>query len=325
MLASTSRARAIRLIAACSAVLLGVGYLGCGGGSDQVVARVAGSPIYMQMLSHWTSVVTTAAPDPAGPATPSKARALDFLIAAQWLVQEAHNVGVRVTAAESEKQLELLRFDQVERLSYAPLPKDTELRGLLMSSRVARADRLWLMRLSLLSVRIEGLRLSQARRNVTPQQIATYYREHRRSFVQREWRELEIIGNFHKAVVAKAKREVEAGANFLSVARRVSVDSEAPRGLQSLYRGQEEPPFEKVVFAAKPGVLEGPTEYGFFYIFKVLRAKPERRLTLAESEARIRRLLGGQQASGPLLPALEREWISRTRCVSGVAASRCRK
>jgi hypothetical protein len=319
---SLSRAKAI-CVMTCSLAVLGVDGLGCGGASEQGVARVGRSPISKRTLGHWTSVSAAVDPALAASKTSARRRALDFLIASRWLTGEASEAGVRVSSVESRKQLELLRYDQLEGLTYEPLPKDAQLRSLLTSSRVALADRLWLMRLSILAARIERLRLSQAQREVTREQIARFYGRHRRSFVQRAWRELEIIGNFHKAVVVRAKREVEAGASFLSVARRVSVDSEAPKGLQSLARGDEEPPFEKVVFGARPGVLVGPVEYGFFYIFTVPRSRPERQLTLAESENRIRRRLAEERASGDLLSAFERKWMTRTSCQPTFVVSRC--
>ncbi len=316
--------KAIRLMA-CSLAVLGVNGLGCGGTAEHSVATVGRSPIFQEVLDHWTSVSAAVGPDSHEGAKSARKRALELLIVSRWLTAEASEARVEVSSAESKKQLKLPRYDQLEGSTYHPLPKDSQLRALLTSPHVAPSDRLWLMRMSMLAARVEGRRYSQAQKEITREQITSFDRHNRRSFVQRAWREIEILGNYHKTAVAKAKGQIEAGADFLSLARRVSIVPEAPNGLQSMAHGEEEPPFDKVVFAAMPGALVGPDKNGFYFIFKVLRARPERQLTLAGSEKDIRLRLADERASGELLSVFERKWISRTSCRPAFVVSKCRQ
>ena len=136
---------------------------------------------------------------------------------------------------------------------------------------------------------------------------------------------MEILGSHEKSVVAKAKREIEGGADFLKVAKRFSIDTEAPEGLQDFYKGQEEPPFERVVFAAKPGVLSGPEKYQLYYLFRVSKFTPSRELTLPQAEAAIRRqiALSHQAQSAGVLRLLDKRWAATTRCTTPDTARVC--
>jgi hypothetical protein len=304
---------------------LAVAAPGCAGSNEQTVARVGAGAITTRTLAHWASVIAGANSFRTDATPSSKMVALGFLIDARWMIEDARELGLSVSSAECSKQLDSLRYDQREHLAYRSLPKDPQLRKLLIDPSVDTHDKLWLMRLSLLAAQIERRRLSQAQMSVNRTQIARFYRHHRASFLQRQWREIEILGNYERAVVLKAKRQVEAGRDFISVARSVSIDPEAPQGLQSLSRGQEEPPFEKVVFAARPGVLVGPVRYGFYYLFRVLRARSRRYLTLAETEAAVRRRLAEERAAVGLPATFERKWIARTSCRPGFVIPQCKQ
>jgi hypothetical protein len=78
-----------------------------------------------------------------------------------------------------------------------------------------------------------------------------------------------------------------------------------------------------VVFAAAPHVLVGPVRYGFYYLFRVVKAIPAHRKPLAQAEAAIRRKLAFRRASTELLAAFEAKWVARTRCRSGYVVAQC--
>ncbi len=329
-----------RFISACGAALLAVVCLSaCGGGgggsgSGDVVARVGGNPITRTEFDHWLSIRAatsghTTVSDPTVSGQAPKQGVLGFLIFSRWLIGEAAELGVRVSDGEVQKQLELFKYDRLEGLRYEGFPEAAGLQKSLAGSGETRSDQLWLMKLNMLAARIEQKHFSEIQQQITHAQIARYYDENRRSFFLPEQRELEIMMTYKEAIVAKAKREVQSGKSFLSVARRVSVDPEAPRGLQHLVRGQEEPEFNEHVFAAKPHVLEGPVHQALdYYVFEVTKVTPAGWRKLARSEAAIRqRLAAGRQrrVSAELLEAFERKWIARTSCGPGYVVPRCRQ
>src|SRR5690242_17944753 len=103
--------RASRYILVCVSFLLTAASLAaCGGGSDDVVARVGGSPITKASFDHWLSVqAATNGQTASAQSTPSEAlkrQVLDFLIPSQWTLGEAAELGVKVTDGEAQKQLE---------------------------------------------------------------------------------------------------------------------------------------------------------------------------------------------------------------------------
>jgi foldase protein PrsA len=315
-----------RCIFVCGALaLVAATAAGCGG-SDPGVVRVGGDAIPKTTLNHWMAIDATVDGRPPAGQAASMRRILGFLISSKWLTAEAHELGLSVSEREASKQLGLLEFVQLTHAEYYDtLPREPTLRRLLLSPRVRSPDRLWLMRQGMLATRVEQARLSQAQREVSHTEIRRFYDMHPRQFVMPDESDMEILGNYNRAVVVKARREIESGTPFLTVARRVSIDPEAPNGLQHLVRGREEPPFERVVFAAAPHVLVGPVNYGFYYLFRVLKVIPAHRKPLAQVEAAIRRKLASRRASTRLLAAFERKWIARTNCRSGYVVPKCRQ
>jgi foldase protein PrsA len=346
---SRSLLRAMRTIATLGiAGLIVVIASGCGGGSHGVVAaghgvaatghgvatashyvvaaRIGGEPLSTAELSHWVSVDTAVGGGSAGSETPSKSRVLDFLISSRWLLGEARELGMHVSDGEAVKQLELLQFDQVEGRPYQGLPRDPELRRLLLSRTVGSADRLWLMRLSMLAGQIEQRYLARAAREVPRAAVARYYRRNKRRYFQPQWRDLEILTSYDRSRVVRAKREIESGTPFVNVALRMpEPDPEAPAGLQYLVAGREEREFEEVIFAAKPHRLVGPAKLAYYYLFEVLDGGPAHQQTLAEAEEKIRRRLALRQAAIKLLPTFEAKWIAQTDCRPRYVVRKCRE
>jgi len=300
-----------------AAVLLSLGLSACGGTSGDVPARVDGTPIAGAAVEHWLSVAGG-----AGTATGSGAQqlsqrrsVLSFLIFSRWILGEAAAEGVRVSDDEAQARLELLGNGQDELPASTGLPGERLLPKLLAVAR-GHADRLWLLKLAVLAVRLEAKTLSSVERQVTPAQIAAYYRAHPSLFVLPERRDVEWIVTYSDAWLAKAVAEIRAGKNFISVAKRVSKDEPTIEGME------RNPPAEKQlakrVFKAKPHVLMGPFKQSANrYEFEVTRVIPARRQTLAEAEGAIRKRLAQASASAAFVAMLERKWGAKTSCRAG--------
>jgi hypothetical protein len=252
----------------------------------------------------------------------ARRRALRVLIFSRWLFDEARELGVRVPAAEAKHQAEELEADLAENFPFPGLPQDPDLRQLLLSRWRSRADRVWLMQIALLAVKVRQALTERARRSVSHRELLRFYATHKRRFFRPDERDLEIIGG-SKAVALQAKREIQRGRPFLEVARRLSSDPEAPGGLWHLLRGHDEPEVERPVFAAKPRVLLGPMHYSIYYIFEVLDAIPAHQQPLGRVEGAIRRELAPSPRR--LLAAFEARWTARTSCRAGYVVRRCRQ
>jgi hypothetical protein len=317
----TGMPRSTRAIVTYCLIIAVAGIAGCGG-TVATVARVGEREISAPELDHWSSVFRSAYGRMGGDAE-ARERTLGFLILSRWLAGEATELGIEVSSGEVRKQLDLLRFDEVERRGYGGLARDPELRKLLLASgRMDASDRQWLMKLNMLATRIDGIRVAQARREVTEAQIATYYRRHRNRLLLPETRDIESVMTKHKAGAMKAKREIQSGKSFSSTVRRFNASPEGGLHLR-LARGAGEPVFERVVFAANPNILLGPIKQQLYYIFEVLRITPAHDQTLAQARPSIRTLLASQVALPRLRRTIEAMWIARTSCSPALATGRC--
>ncbi len=313
-------ASVVRLSVAAALVVVACAVGGCGSGG--VIAEVGGSALSRGELEHWMSVAAVADGGSSDKAA-LRGRALDVLLFSRWLVGEAREEGVGVSRAKAASELEVLRFDQRSGSSYEGLPRESVLRKLLLSKSVNAADSVWLMRLGLLSAKLESARHARAMQAVSRERVALFYREHKRRFLQPARREMEFLGSYSKAVVVRAKREIEGGKPFLAVARRVNVAGEAPEGLWNLIRGSDEYEVEDPVFAAKPHVLSGPYKYLLYFIFKVLKAFPAHQQKLAEVDSTIRDELARGASTSKLNAAFEAKWTARTTCHEGYVIPMC--
>lgn len=312
---------ALRLLLA-AVLVVGACLVGGCGGSGGVIAEVGGRALSGSELDHWVSVAAVADGGAVGRAA-LRGQALDLLILSRWLAGEAREQGVSVSRAQVASELDVLRFDERDHSSYEGLPREPVLRRLLLSARVATPDRLWLMRITLLSTKVEQVRHARAMQAVSVGQVVRFYREHKREFVRPARREMEFLGSYSRHAVVRAKREIEGGKPFLKVASRVNVAGEAPGGLWNLVRGTDEAEVEDPVFAAKPHVLRGPFEHVLYFIFRVLKAVPAHQLTLAEVESTIRdRLARGVQTSR-LTAAFEAKWVAKTTCQPNYTTPMC--
>jgi hypothetical protein len=283
-----------------------------------IVANVGNSGIARAELSHWTHALPATAT--GLPAEEVRKRVLSFLIFSRWMREEARELGVTVPTDKVEREAYELAADQRENVRYEGLPNVFVLRQLLTHGVLTRADRVWLLRLALLVPKVEGAWTVRARQAISREQIQRFYTAHRLRFWRPAERDVEIIGA-SQSTVREAKREIESGQPFLTVARRVSLDPEAPGGLWRLVRGHDEPQVEDPIFGAELHVLRGPRHYSLFYVFEVLNAVPAHWQTLAEAASTIRSELA------PSLPRLfltfVRKWTARTACRAGFVVLRC--
>jgi foldase protein PrsA len=359
----------LRYISALGAVFFAlVGLSACGGGiPGNAVVQVGGNSITKTTYAHWISVAAASSsttpgsaakpvvPEPpaytaciahleATAAKPAKGQAkptaaqlkseceqqykslqqevLGFLISSEWVIGEGNSLGVKVSDKEVKKQFETIKSQQ--------FPKPAEFEKFLATSGQTVSDLLLRVKLNLLSSKIQQ-HVVKAKGTPTEAQIAKYYNENKSRFGTPEKRNLRIILTKTEAQAAAAKKEVESGKSFASVAKKVSIDptSKANGGLLSgVTKGQEEKALDEAVFAAKKGVLSGPVKTPFgYYIFEVLSATTGSQQTLAQAKSSIKQQLTATQqqtALSKFVKEFKKKWTAKTECRTGYLVQDCK-
>jgi foldase protein PrsA len=331
----------------------------CGGGvpSDAVV-QVGSNPITKTTFEHWLSVAaassaTTATaktakpvvPDPpdyteciahleATAAKPAKGQAkptaaelkseceqqytslkqevLGFLISSEWVIGEAANLGVKVSDAEVKKEFEKVKNEQ--------FPKPAEFEKFLATSGQTVSDLLLRVKLNMLSSKIQK-KIVASKGAPSKAEIEKYYKENQSRFGMPEKRNVSIILTKTEAQANEAKKEIESGKSFASVAKSKSIDptSKAAGGeLKGVVKGQEEAALNKAIFSAPLNKLSGPVKTPFgYYIYEVKSSTPGTQQTLAQSEASIKQQLTAttqRAALSKFVKEFQKTWTAKTDC-----------
>ncbi len=361
-----------RIISALGAVFFAViGLAACGssGIPGDAVVQVNGTPITKSTFEHWIGVAAASsaqstggatapkpvipdpptytnciahlkatAPKPAkGAAAPTEAQlksqceqeytalkqqVLGFLISASWVSGEAENQGVKVSDAEVEKKFKELKDQQ--------FPKEEAFKKFLATTGQTVDDLLLRVKLNLLSQKIQA---KVAKKGAATQaQIEKYYNENKSRFGQPEKRDIELILTKTEAEALAAKKEIESGQSFESVAKKVSIDpaSKAHGGkLPGVVKGEEQKALSEAVFAAKPNTLEGPVKTPFgYYIFEVTAVHAGTQQTLAQVKESIKQQLqaqGQQTALTKFVAEFRKRWEARTECRKEYTVMDCKE
>jgi foldase protein PrsA len=359
--------KSIRLIAALGAVLFASTVLvACGGGiPGNAVVNVSGAnPITKDTYGHWLGVAAsstsatgekTTVPDPpkytaciahlqATTAKPAKGQTaptpaalkgqceqqykslqtevLGFLISSSWVIGEAKSLGVKVSDKEVEKQFLKIKHQQ--------FPKAAEFEKFLATSGQSVSDLLLRVKLNMLSQKIQQ-KVAKAKPTVSEAQAQKYYNENKARYGTPEHRTVEIILTKTEAQAGAAKKEIEAGKSFASVAKRVSIDptSKAKGGLISeSIKGAQEKSLDNALFSAKVNQLGGPlkTQFGY-YVYEVLSTKPGTQQPFSTVKSSIKQTLATQQQQGALskfIKNFKTKWQGKTECRSGYKVADCK-
>ena len=354
--------------ALCAVLFAATGLAACGGVPGDSVAKVGGSSVTNNTFKHWLGVAnassapaTPGAPRPSVPEPPSytacvahakavapkpaagqsppteaqlkaqcaqqyqalKQEVLSFLLSSSWVLGEAGSLGVKVSDKEVKKRFEQVRTQQ--------FPKAAEFEKFLATSGQTVSDLLLRVKLNLLSSKIQE-KIVKTKGTVSQAQIEKYYKENPQRFGTPEKRNLEIILTKTEAQALKAKRDIESGKSFASLAKSVSIDptSKAIGGkLAGVIKGQEEASLDAAIFAAKPKVLTGPVKTAFgYYIFDVTGTTPGSQQTLAQAQTSIKQQLSATQQQAALstfVKSFKKKWTAKTDCRAGYVVMDCKQ
>ena len=361
--------KAFRFIPALGAVFfVSLALTACGGGiPGNAVVQVGSTPITKVTFEHWLSVAasssagTTTAAKPAVPVPPSytaciaheksvapkpakgqavpteatlktqcetqykslQTEVLGFLISSEWVIGEGSHLGVNVSDKEVKKEFEKIKDQQ--------FPKPAEFEKFLATSGQTVSDLLLRVKLNMLSSKIQK-KIAKGKGAPSKAEIAKYYKENQSRFGTPEKRSVEIILTKTEAAAASAKKEVQSGKSFASVAKSKSIDptSKAKGGLlPEVTKGEEEAALDTAIFSAKANVLSGPVKTPFgYYVFEVKSSKPGSQQTLAQSEASIKQQLTATQQQAALskfVKEFKKTWMAKTECRSEYVVADCKE
>lgn len=364
--------KAIRRTSALGAVLFAlVGLSACGGGiPGNAVVKVGGTPITRSAFKHWLAVASAsgaaatpgsrpAAPEPPdytaciahlkevaakelaakkikklpapGPLKASCAQqykallreVLGFLISSEWIIGEASSLGVHVSDAEVKKRFVKIRSQQ--------FPNAAEFEKFLTSSGQTVTDLLLRVKLNMLSQQIQK-KVVKSKTKIGQAQIQKYYNENKSRYAVPEKRSVEIILTKTEAQAKAAKKEVEGGKSFASVAKKVSIDptSKSKGGLlPEVTKGQEEQSLDSAIFSAKKNALGGPVKTSFgYYVFEVLSSTPGSQQSLKQVQAAIKAQLAATQqqtALSKFVKEFKKKWVAKTDCRAGFVVEDCKQ
>jgi foldase protein PrsA len=344
---------------------------GSSGVPGNAVANVNGTPITVSTFNHWMAVAANAssASTTTGAATPKipvpdppsytnciahleatapkpakgqpkptaaelktqceqqytslKQSVLGYLISANWVLSEAAERGVKVSDAEVKKQ-----FNQIKSQQF---PTEAAFQKFLASTGYTVSDVLLRVKLDLLSTKLQQKISKEAAAKPTEKQIQSYFEQHKSQYGQPEKRNILIVLTKTQAQAEKAKKEIESGKSFSSVAKADSIDpvSKAAGGsLPGVVKGQEEKALDEAVFSAKVKVLGGPIKTPFgYYIYEVTKTIPGSQQSLSQEKSSISQAITAekqQKAVSEFVKNFRKKWTARTECRNEYSVQDCK-
>jgi len=255
--------------------------------------------------------------------TSLKQTTLSFLISGNWVIGEASEQGVKVSDNEVKKQ-----FNQIKNQQF---PKEADFQKFLGSTGYTVSDLLLRVKLNLLGSKIQQKVSKNAGKKPTQKEISAYYEQHKSQYGQPERRNILIILTKTQAQAEAAKKEIQSGKSFTSVAKKSSIDpvSKAAGGsLPGVVKGQEEKALDSAIFSAKPNVLGGPIKTPFgYYVYEVKKTLPASQQSLAQVQSSIQQQITAQKQQKTLsefIKNFRKKWTARTECRSEYSVQDCK-
>lgn len=289
--------------------------VGCGDSDDELpedaVARVGDAVITKADFERARKVASDRTdPQDAG----SKVRAMNAVIRAEWIRQEAEARGVAVTEAEVQEAV-----DQGRKTGFLSGEN-------LKRAGVTLEELLPTIRNGQLEMKVNA-QLTERSRTVSAQDIAAYYRRNKAELIVDEGRDVRLVVAKTRARAAAARAALAEGQSWGAVARKYSVHGASrDKGgkIEDLRKGEEQTGLLATIFRAKKGALEGPVkEDGSWVVFTVEKIEPPFEATLEQARDEIEQLLSSTRRERALA-AFERKYRVKTTCAPGYTVPYCK-
>jgi foldase protein PrsA len=247
---------------------------------------------------------------------------LEFLIRGNWIEQETVKQNVKVSDKEVQSQIDAAVKQAFQN------PKDFQ--SFLVRSGLTQADVFYQQRNQLLQQKLTE-KVTKAQSKPTDAQIQAYYDKNKSKFATPERRDLRIVLTKQQSRAQQAKRALQSGQSWKSVAKRFSIDqaSKSQGGLLSgVAKGQQEKALDDAIFKAQKGKLVGPvkTQFGY-YVLQVTKVTAAKQQSLADSKASIQQILtsdGQRKALDKFGKDYRKRWRDETTCRKGYTTADCK-
>jgi foldase protein PrsA len=241
--------------------------------------------------------------------------ALSQLLTEKIISSEAAGAKITVTDAEITKALPA---DLTQKIGgQQNLAKFTKLTGL--KEDTLRDD----VRNQLLSTKLQA-KISKDAGPVTDADVQAAYNKNKAQYAQPESRNLHVVLTKTEADANKAKKALQGGQSFATVAKQYSTDkvTKAAGGkLSNVVKGQQEKGLETAAFAAQTGKLVGPvkTESGY-YVLRVDKVTPAKQVPFSQVQKVLKQQLQQQKPADALTKwstDITKKWKAKTDCRVG--------
>lgn len=247
-------------------------------------------------------------------------RTMQLLVGSTWIQGEASDQGVALSDAQFRRRFRALELRQ--------FPNEAAFQKFLSESGMSLQDLQFRMRAQMAAASVKA-KITKGSASITPAELASYYERNKSRFAQPERRDLVVLLTRTRGNAESARRRIESGASFSSVARRVSIDPATKSvggALAGAVRGQLPQSLERVVFAARKRTLTGPVKTPFgFYVFSVRKITPPSHLGVAAREVKQLAISAKRQKVIAAFDArFRKKWIARTSCRPGFVMMDCK-
>jgi foldase protein PrsA len=261
--------------------------------------------------------------------------ALSKAIHTQWLIGEAAEEGIGISAQEVQQEFELSR---------KTFSSNAEFKAYRKSSGQTIADMMSEIKLGKLADKIFQ-KIKEKEHPASSTEVSAYYDAHRRKFAVPEGRDVRMIRTTTRAPAIKAKQEIQSGKSFATVAKEFSAIAQPITAKNGEVRDLKPELFQEKalkdsIFTARLNRLYGPVQVtarhktiapesgSGFFVFEVTRIIPASQTPLGQVRDSIARGLTERQKNQTLagfIAAFRRKWTTRTDCRPGYVAQNCRQ
>jgi foldase protein PrsA len=244
-------------------------------------------------------------------------RVIAFLVQLDELTQRGKDLGVTVTDAQVQKQV-----DKVKRQYFKgnEAKFETGLAGQGLTVEIYKLE--W--RSQLLSQGIYNKVTKNVK--VTPAAETAYYNAHKSSYTQAASRDVRHILVNSKSLADKLETQLKGGSDFAALAKKYSKDPSSAKvgGKLTITKGETVPQFDKVAFSLKTGATSPPvhTQYGWHIIQALSAVKPQKVTPLASVKQSIEQTLLQQKKSDAMnawLNQVKKDYSKKVTYATGYA------
>jgi len=228
---------------------------------------------------------------------------VSYLVQNAAFAQEAANMGIKVTEAEVNTNLQQL---VQQKFKGNTAKYQAELRKEHLTEQELKDG----LRQQLIYSRVQAQLTQNVK--VSKSDIQKYYDGHKTNYNVGESRAVSHILVKTKAQAESIYRQLKAGANFAKLAKKFSLDSTKSSGgsLGVMEKARLVPSFSKALFALKTGTFSTPvkTVYGWHVILATGPIKPAHTQSLTEASATIEQTLLSEKQQKAVT-----DWVAKAR------------